>query len=595
LEELPDKPAGTDAASSMSVAKSRVGGSVIQGSNNVAVSTNGTTNIYGIDFAPAAARRPGVVDWRPRRRPPLIGRDAQLAQAREALIARAIVACFGEAGIGKTALIGQLAWEEFAYATDGVVFIECHNQSVDAALQRLVRAFYDTHGRAVTTDGEYREYLGEIDAVVVLDDADFAREDFERLVNAAPKSTFLCAASRRRFWGESRAIGLGGLEREAALRLLGEWIPGGLRETDHDHAVELWRALGGHPLRLIQVAGLAADGAPPSELWEIAGHPFPERELAERLRRSLSPEEVEVLALLAAAESTLHVDAIGAMMPGHDAPALLEELERRGLVRSHSPRYDLAGSLAEEIDLKLKTARTTLLRYTVDTLERGGDDAEQLLEDSGAAAAIASWAVRQSRGREAVRIARAAGAPLALSGRWAEWERMLRVGLEGAARADDAQGLAWAWNQLGVIEACRGAAGAAAGYFEAARTAYQACGNTEAAGAMARNLAYVKAPVRSRLLASAWSSLLTGGAVFNIALTLIVMAGVLWAAAIIAQILSALRVLDFNWTPPLAVAIGVSLAGVLLGVFSGRSAGIRAHAESAGALPQPVGVSEKEG
>jgi hypothetical protein len=51
----------------------------------------------------------------------------------------------------------------------------------------------------------------------------------------------------------------------------------------------LWRRLRGHPLRLLQVAGMLSEGVPAAELWALARDPDPERAVGQRGPRRCSP------------------------------------------------------------------------------------------------------------------------------------------------------------------------------------------------------------------------------------------------------------------------------------------------------------------
>ena len=70
-------------------------------------------------------------------------------------------------------------------------------------------------------------------------------------------------------------------------------------------------------------------------------------QLSAQIVQTLAPEARQALTLLAAlAGAPLHVDHVAALTGRDDSAALLSELEQRGLVKSHSPRYSVTAPLS---------------------------------------------------------------------------------------------------------------------------------------------------------------------------------------------------------------------------------------------------------
>jgi hypothetical protein len=88
-----------------------------------------------------------------------------------------------------------------------------------------------------------RHSLRDEQALVVLDDVDLEREEVEALMNAAPASEFLSAATERRLWSGGRTIALRGLPPEEALALIERELGRSLGEEDRTIVGQLYAAL----------------------------------------------------------------------------------------------------------------------------------------------------------------------------------------------------------------------------------------------------------------------------------------------------------------------------------------------------------------
>ena len=150
---------------------------------------------------------------------------------------------------------------------------------------------------------QFRLHVGEKNALILLDDVDWGREEVERLLDAAPGCTFVLGSPRRQVWEEGRPIALRGLSTESALALIERRLGRSITPEELPLARSLCGSLEGHPLRLVQAIGLVQDGS--KTLREVVAplrSEAPSRALARRALASCAPAERRVLALLGAME-----------------------------------------------------------------------------------------------------------------------------------------------------------------------------------------------------------------------------------------------------------------------------------------------------
>ena len=90
---------------------------------------------------------------------------------------------------------------------------QTRGRSALGLLRRFLRA--RSH---LPTPVQMRHALRDEQALVVLDDVDLEREEVEALMDAAPASVFLSAATERRLWSGGRTIALRGYRQERPWR-----------------------------------------------------------------------------------------------------------------------------------------------------------------------------------------------------------------------------------------------------------------------------------------------------------------------------------------------------------------------------------------
>ena len=299
--------------------------------------------------------RPVPVMLLPRPFAGFLDRTEEVSAATAVLEGASPVEFNGPSGVGKTALLHYLAHYKFApvFSAGVVFFSEIRHRPVDDLLLDFFDAFYERDPTHIPTSVQVRHALREEQALVVLDDVDLEREEVEALMDAAPASVFLSASTERRLWSGGRTIALRGLPSEDALALIERELGRPLADEDRTTVQELYTALEGYPLRLLQLSALVRDDGisladVAQRMRQYAGsavEAFTEQTLAER-----SEPERRVLAALAvpmgASVGEEHLNEL-ARVP--DARPALESLQQRRLVQAHSPRYSLTGSLDEAL------------------------------------------------------------------------------------------------------------------------------------------------------------------------------------------------------------------------------------------------------
>jgi RNA polymerase sigma factor (sigma-70 family) len=215
--------------------------------------------------APQPRRRP--VSVLPRAPRCLVGRVAELKLATNALAAREPLQIFGEPGLGKTALLRHIAHGPHEAFPDGVIYYRSRHESLDDLLMRIFEFLYDHESQVKPTASDLATDLADTQALILLDDVDLDREDLETLLLTVPQSVFVLASPERSLWSCGHAIGLCGLDDDAALALV-EWhLKRPLVGHERSDFAALCRALDGHPLQLVKAAVQVSEhGALPREL-----------------------------------------------------------------------------------------------------------------------------------------------------------------------------------------------------------------------------------------------------------------------------------------------------------------------------------------
>jgi hypothetical protein len=440
-----------------------ISGQVAIGNNIIQIGAihGGVVNVALPEQQPHPQPRPTPVFLRPRPFPGLLDREAEAGAANAALQSATPVEFHGQAGLGKTTLLRHLSHHPPATSLpDGIIYLSARHQPVDDLLQSLFDAFYESDVPFKPTDAQLRHALQDKQALILLDDVELPRDEVETLMDAVPGCTFLLASSERRLWGEGHAVALHGLPSDDAQALVERELGRPLTPEEQPAAQALCTALEGHPLHLLQAAAMAREeGRSLTEVTRRTQAPSPAEALTAETLNALQEPERQVLAVLAAlGGASLPAEHLAALTGLDDAAPVLEALQQRGLVQTHSPRYSLAGALGEYLQQvwDLTPWVEQALAYFTTWAERHRSASDRLLEEADAILRTLEWAARAGRWMEVLRLGRAVEGALALGKRWGAWAQGLQWVLQAAQALGDRAAEAWTLHQLGSRALCLG-------------------------------------------------------------------------------------------------------------------------------------------
>jgi hypothetical protein len=178
-------------------------GQVVIGDHTTVQTTAGTkVTVLQVGQRPQPKPRPRPVERRPRAAE-ILGRADELKLVAAAT-AEAPVQLYGPGGIGKTAVLEPAA-ARAAPATDGVVFESTRHRSLDEIQSGLYAAFWECDVAFTPAPAEFDEYLGDLEALLVLDDCELDRDDLTTLLDRLSRCAFVLAAEERTLWSRGTA------------------------------------------------------------------------------------------------------------------------------------------------------------------------------------------------------------------------------------------------------------------------------------------------------------------------------------------------------------------------------------------------------
>ena len=473
-----------------------VSGQVAVGNNIVQynVAHGGVVNVAAPEERPDPQPRPLPLPANLRGRRPrnLVGRDAELAAAGNAIQEGIPVQFYGPPGIGKTSLLKTLAHLPGDEAPDGVLYHLAHGEDVDDTLQFLYETFYVSKVPFVATEAQLRLGLGGIQARIVLDDLGVSRDELESVLDVLPAATFVIASTRRTLWGDGKAVALRGLGTDAALELLERELGRSLEGEERAAGTAIVTALEGEALRILEVAAHVIERN--EDLRTLADELGAARTdvLHRKLVESLSPDERAILEVMTAlGGATLPAADLAAITGVADAGARVESLIGKGLLQAHSPRYSVTNGPAVAPLLDSDSWDRPLLDYFCGWAERNRGTPEKVLENAPAVLAVLGAAARNQASADLLRLGRAVEEPFALAGRWGAWHQVLGHELTAARRIGDRAGEGWALHQLGTKALCQGDPATARDRLTHALRIRESLGDVDGAAATRHNLRFL--------------------------------------------------------------------------------------------------------
>src|SRR5262249_38719969 len=142
--------------------------------------------------------RPAPTRALPRPYPPLLDRLNETQQATTALSNGVSVQFFGGAGLGKSMLLRHLAHHAVSAGfADGAGCLPAQRVPLADLLQAFYDAFSDRDPAYKPLDAQIVQALHDKQALVLIDDVGLARDDVQRLLDAAPNCAFVLCGNER--------------------------------------------------------------------------------------------------------------------------------------------------------------------------------------------------------------------------------------------------------------------------------------------------------------------------------------------------------------------------------------------------------------
>jgi hypothetical protein len=434
-------------------------------------------------------------------------------------------------GFGKTSLLRFLAGRpQPELYPDGVIYLGPDSLGGPADLiEALAAELVAGDPTWRPDDPELWELLESRRALLLLDEPPLTAEALQQLRGRFPSCAVVVASSSS---GEvTGALELTGLPTDAGVGLLEQQLGGSTIGAERDAAVRISSAFAGHPLALVQSAGLAREGASLSDLAaELAGSPH--ERLSELLIESLSEREERVLAALAAVDgASLSAERLSELAEVDPIEPMLDSLERRGLLRRDEKPDRVAGlaqvnERLQEISDVTGYAEKAVRLFT--GLASGSLSTDEALDDLGAVFSLLNWANANRRWQEALELVKVAETGLALARRFDAWGHALEHALHAGDQLGDKHAQAWALDRLGNRAALLGDRSAAKEYLQRAATLHASMGESAAAAVTRRNLDLVR-PRGFRALRESFDALPTGVRVLGAAVAVVAVGGSLAA------------------------------------------------------------------
>jgi hypothetical protein len=514
---------------------------------------------------PTVKRRRHPVLRRPPPFPSHLDRDTELERTLGAKGPALNV--YGKAGIGKTYLLSHVANHADRVAGDGIVYLSASEMETQDLVEELFEAFYQSDPPIKPSADQLKRLLERSHALVLVDSFEAEPPEAQQLVFAAPNCRFVIGSRTRRVW-DWEASELAGLGLEDSLVLIEQELGRKLEQDEQAAAEEIWRELDGHPLEIKQAAAVAREsGRPLGDVAQDLGGQDAERRLTDQATAGLSAEERKLLtALILLRGASLATERLSELVGDPDASALLNKLERLGLVEPHSPRYSVHGLLVAHPPAFVAEEEESVLAALLESLsswaERNRLSFQLLLEELPALLVAIALAWGAGRWREAIRLGKAIDGGLAWSRYWGAWRRTLNIVLDSARKSGDRSSEAWALHQLGTLAACVGAADLARESLGEAASIRHEQGEHEAASLSEHNLAVALgrpsflARVSNRWLLHSPFTVLAG-----LLLPLVLVAGGLGAGIALARGGGGDGSTDGGGSVPIPVSISVNLTG----------------------------------
>jgi hypothetical protein len=434
---------------------------IVSGDNNVVIWGDGNVVVQKISRSqklvvtpfppPVSVGRPGHPIY-------LLDREAEKQTADEALHSGIPLEFYCPPGFGKSTLLRYFSSQ--LQLSTGMVLIEMRNRMpLEDLFQELFEAFYQCDSIYKPSQVQYKRYFETIQALILLDDVNLTREEIQSLRFALPRCVFLIAAAEQRLGGEGNAIHLRGLPLKESLALVQRQVGRKLTAKELPLVKSICSTLQGNPLRIIEAVSTVRNGRKSFEaIAQSVQTTTPEESLHGLSLNALPNSEKSMLALLAVlGNAPLPAEHLAEILQTKEIAPLIKNLLQSGLIKAHSPRYSLTGSLDAYLNRSwnLSQWREIVLRHFVDWSARGAQR-EQILEATDALFRVMESAAGANRWQEVLQIGQAIEPAYILGKRWGSWAQLLALLLRASQALGEVAIEAWVLHQIGSRALCMG-------------------------------------------------------------------------------------------------------------------------------------------
>jgi hypothetical protein len=304
-----------------------------------------------------------------------------------------------------------------------------------------------------------RRYLGDIRALILLDDVELSPDDLETLADAAPHCGYILAAREPYLKYQGKTIALKGLPLADAVALVEEKL-GTLPARQRAVARALCEVLAGHPGAIVQAVARVEIGQMSLEaVARLVQTATPPETLTADTVQKLKQPERQSLAILAALPGLfLHTEHTAALLNINlpQADRILQNLVRHGLVEQDVNQYRVTQSVGQIIQRQwsITTWFEPLLHHFITWAELNNHTPSRLLDNADVILHLLNWAQENKQWTEVLTLVQLLEDALALGKRWGQWEQAIRWGLAAGQALQSKAAVAWALHQLGTRALC---------------------------------------------------------------------------------------------------------------------------------------------
>jgi beta-lactam-binding protein with PASTA domain len=409
----------------------------------------------------------------------LFGRQAEVALLVAEASAGRAVAVDGKPGIGRSALLREVAAHE---SLQSVKYLSSGDLTLDDATQVLFDAFFYCDIPLHATPEQAKAWLQEVQASIIIDDVEAA--NVRELVDLAPSCGFVLAATSSPVDGV-RSVQLNGLGPDDARALFESGLGRTLGPDEIGHADKLCILAENSPSRVLQMAVMARSSNQPLNA-------FADTAWSSGVLPGAPPtgDDLRLIDLLAAIPDIVMPESwLAELIDLPDTVARLDQLVSGGLVKAVPD----VGYRLVELRTPTDEARTAVVEHAVRFAQTHRAQMHNPGPMTEALKRVQADCTQRGNWQAVLDIGAVLDPVYAQSGRWDAWKDVLAPMLTAARALGDRAAEARALHQLGTRELCLLGAGTAAGLLAVALRIRQMIGDSAGAAATQHNISLIPA------------------------------------------------------------------------------------------------------